>query len=322
VAPNNSHAMMDAPSSHHHHHPNPKYHPKQHHFHDQECEEELEEPLLAQEEELKSPRTPRDHPCSCFREGCKSSSSTTTTTTNHPPLPRRSPSCADTPPHTLPRKRLPSLQSFLEDMGLEKYVQLFIDADVTMEDLLSIDDTHLEELGLPVGAKVRIKQGLEPYLTSSPLKPRSSSRRRSNISTSDGLCGCRNGDGSGLCCCGVGNPRNHNHHVVLIPSSSSSSSSSPNNHTPMDVAWRPQDYCTLSFLSCCCCNPICGSIALVHSYLVDERYARGDVIGAHQASRQAKCCAGIACLVGLTTVITTLSLFAMWFSYNVLWSSH
>ena len=47
------------------------------------------------------------------------------------------------------------LEQWLTDLGLERYLSVFSDAEIELIDLPELSDTDLKELGLPLGSRRR-----------------------------------------------------------------------------------------------------------------------------------------------------------------------
>jgi class 3 adenylate cyclase/tetratricopeptide (TPR) repeat protein len=67
---------------------------------------------------------------------------------------------------------LPNIQSWLSDLGLDRYLSAFIEAEIDFETLPDLEEEDLKELGLPLGPRRKvwaaIKRFGEPSLTPAP----------------------------------------------------------------------------------------------------------------------------------------------------------
>ena len=63
------------------------------------------------------------------------------------------------------------IAGWLQEIGLEKYLTLFIEKEITLEVLPHLTEADIGELGLPTGAKRRLMvaiQALGPAIRSQP----------------------------------------------------------------------------------------------------------------------------------------------------------
>ena len=55
----------------------------------------------------------------------------------------------------------PGVKTALENIGLEKYIQHFHDAEIDYETFMSINEAHLLEMKIPIGPRIKILQEVE-----------------------------------------------------------------------------------------------------------------------------------------------------------------
>lgn len=62
---------------------------------------------------------------------------------------------------------MPDIESWLAELGLEKYVSAFTDAEIEFADLAYLTDEDLKEVGLPVGPRRRVNEAIKSLRTGS-----------------------------------------------------------------------------------------------------------------------------------------------------------
>src|SRR5262245_21596873 len=60
----------------------------------------------------------------------------------------------------LGRQLMVELASFLTNLGLSQYIRTFADNDIDGPALLELEETHLKELGLSLGHRVRLMRAI------------------------------------------------------------------------------------------------------------------------------------------------------------------
>src|SRR5262245_12004643 len=64
-----------------------------------------------------------------------------------------------------------SISDWLREIGLEQYIELFIQNEVDLQTLKVLTDDDLKELGLPFGPRKRVQAALRAENAPEPIKP-------------------------------------------------------------------------------------------------------------------------------------------------------